>query len=307
MTPTAGAAWEYRFVAEGHQPQKVTRLLGRPREAVEVKTRGECEATLAGWYARRRPPHAPRSAEGLIRLATKVMQQDFPRLLEEDGVLSHLWQVLDDTFRRFDPQASDPDVPAADRFLLAFRVWLRQHLGRESRRLHPALARRPRLTPPKILEQEPDPVSEEAAQAWGHEGWHELLFRQALTRLDDRSRRCLELRAEGEMPAGIARRLGMSSKTAAKRYSESQLVGAVRQAVPGLVLGLSAADRLRLVAHLVGPVGLTEAEVGRLLCQPDEVIGPLLEQARVGGVDVVGHEEAVALVSRPNRPADLAA
>jgi hypothetical protein len=150
-------------------------------------------------------------------------------------------------------------------------------------------------------------VSEEAARAWGHEGWHELLFHQALTRLDDRSRRCLELRAEGEMPAGIARRLGMSSKTAANRYSESQLAGAVRQAVRGLVLGLSAADRLRLVAHLVGPAGLTEAEVGRPLYLPDEVLGPLLEQARAGGTDMVGHEEIVALVCGASRSAGLAA
>jgi hypothetical protein len=297
---TNWAAWEYRVLAEGHPPEKAARLLGRPQEVVEAKTRGECEATLAGWYARRRPPHAPRSAEGLIRLATKLMQQDFPRLLEGDGVLSHLWQVLDHAFRRFDPRAGDPDVPVADRFLLAFRVWLRQRLRRASRRLQGARARRPRLRPPKVLEHEvPDPVSERAAGAWGHEGWHELLFRQALTRLDSRTRRCLELRAQGEMPTSIARRLGISAKTAANRYSASQLVGAARRVVRGLVLGLPAADRLRLVAHLAGPAGLTDAAVVGLLCLPDTVIGPLLEQVRAGGVDGIGHEEAVALVSRP--------
>ena len=47
------------------------------------------------------------------------------------------------------------------------------------------------------------------------------------------------------------------------------------------------------------PPGLTGAAVGGLLCLPDQVSGPLLEQVRAGGVDGIGHEEAVALVSRP--------
>src|SRR4051812_40147598 len=100
-------------------------------------------ATLEGWYASHRPSYAPRTLEVLAPLTAKIMREDFPRLLEEDGVLLHLWLALDHAFLNFDPDRGDPDEPLRERFEQAFRVWLRQHLKREDRRLRRGRARRP--------------------------------------------------------------------------------------------------------------------------------------------------------------------
>ncbi len=254
-------------------------------------------ATLEGWYGRNRPHYAPKTPKVLVQKAQRFMEREFPRLLQEDGLLPHLWRAVEHAFRHFDPAAGSPDLPVGERFLLAYHVWARQRLKKANGRLMRANARRPRLLPPSILDQLPAPPEAKAEADLPHDGWCRLLFERALHLLDDRTRKCLELRRDGDEPWEIAEHLNISPKTAANRYSEGRLVRAVRQAVRRLVLGLPLQDRLRLVAYLMGPSALSPEEAGRLLCLPPEELWPLLVQA--AGVPVPTHEEAVALVSPP--------
>jgi hypothetical protein len=185
--------------------------------------------------------------------------------------------------------------PLQDRFSLAFRVWLRQHLQREAHRLRRHLARQPWLRPPALLDQMKD-KSEEKDDDNDFQDWQRVMLRAAESRLDHRSQLCLQLRLRGTPADEIAKRLGISPKTAANRYSLPHLVAAVQQEVRSIVEGLSAADRVRLVAHLVQVVGLTDDQVERLLCVPGEQLRGDLRAARGQAAPVVGHVEAVRLV-----------
>ena len=47
---------EHQVLTEGHPTDKLAGSSSDQAYNVEAKVRGECEATLAGWYARRRSP-----------------------------------------------------------------------------------------------------------------------------------------------------------------------------------------------------------------------------------------------------------
>jgi hypothetical protein len=78
--------------------------------------------------------------------------------------------------------------------------------------------------------------------------------------------------------------------------SQKRLVKAVQRAVRGLVLGLSRADRLRLVAHLVCDAGLTDDQVSRLLCFPWGALTDLLREARASRPPGLEPPEAARLL-----------
>jgi hypothetical protein len=200
--------------------------------------------------------------------------------------------VLVHAFARFDSGAGRQDIPLERRFISCFRLWLRQHLRREQRRR----GGRPfRLAPPAELERIAGAAEEDGADGMLRR-WRRLLYRLAVERLDGRTRTVLESRLRGEKPGSIARRLGLSPKTLANRYSRSRIAEAVRGAVAEMVRGLYPRDRRRLVAHLVRDVGLADGQVAKLLCLPRPAIEEELEAVRRGDVTAPEFDEAASLL-----------
>jgi hypothetical protein len=277
--------WEYGVLGGLLPVTEVARVLGRAVEEVAHKARSYREATLAGWYRRHRPRFAPADPTPLLELGGRILEEDFPELLTDEGYAERLiMDALCDSFQYFDPGRGNPEYPVHLRFLLYFRSVLRQRLTKGRKRLAKRRASGTWLRAAGDCAEYPGRASECEGVAQEYAFWCRQLYDLALRRLEPRLRTYVELKNSVRPLREIAAVLGVSEKTLSNRYGRSKLVRLVREAVRSVILGLPEGRRLGLIAHLLREVGLTPDEVGRLLC-----LSP-------------SDQEAVRLVGQPGVP-----
>jgi DNA-directed RNA polymerase specialized sigma24 family protein len=252
------------------------------------------QADLLKWYDRNRCPGSPPDPHSLLGLAAVIIYQDYPRLAEEQGdVLYHGWVAVQHTLRRFRPEKGNQSTPLAARFDQAYPVWLRQLLVQANHQLRRQQDRL-RLWDPASFDRLPGwwrPANNGPAREW-----QRIMLDAAKSRLDERTRLCVQLRRDGKTITEIAARLHLQPKTIANRYSEARVLEAVRGAVRGLVESLAPADRVRLVVYLRWEAGLSASQVAKLLCMSESKLRHELGAAQTRGVPIISHREAVRIL-----------
>jgi hypothetical protein len=282
-------AWQYLVLNEGHNVRKTARLLDRsPKEVFARLT------TWYEWYRRQRCAGSPKNPDKLLWLAGKICREDFPDLLAENGWEHYAFEVLDYSFKTFDPTRGDQAIPVQERFVRCFRCWLKQALKKEDTRRR----RGPKTRSFDVLSRFPQPSRSHEDVAAAYAWWAYVLLQKALARLDGRTRKCLELRLQGKRNEEIAKRLGVATKTVSNHYSSRKLVELAQREVRSLVLGMPAADFRSLAVHLLTAAGLSFVQVARLWCISQVELRQRLTAGSAEWVVGLEPEEALGLLAR---------
>jgi hypothetical protein len=203
----------------------------------------------------------------LLGIALRVAQE-FPRV----DLWEHVEPVLKHSMNWYDPKKGP--------FTKLFESTLRERLKKAVARLALATRRR-RGYERRGAEEARRRRAERDDVADAYHRWRIYLLDLAMERLDRRTRLYVEMRRVGASVKQTAAALGVTEKTLWNKYGGDKDAEMVGREVRALVLELPPDRRQLLVRHLLDEVGLSKAQVQRLLCGAtvaDEPAARVLEE-----------------------------